>query len=191
MICFVEQYVYLGNVLDNTLTLSKNFDRAYKRASSRLRLLKNVRSYLNTDSATKIYNMMILPLLTYAGPIKSVFTKTQIQHLNSLHRRANVVTRNKLLKSPVNEITLQNCLLVRKCLEMKTNSYIFDNYFKMKIHKHNTRNNNKSLELPKVKLEKGRQSFYFQGSKIYNNLPIYVRSSERFSEFKLLISKHF
>ena len=35
---FVTKYVYLGNLLDNHMSLSKNFDRAYKKACSRLRL---------------------------------------------------------------------------------------------------------------------------------------------------------
>ena len=41
-ISFVKEYVYLGNIIDNTLTLNTNFNRAYKRASNRLRLLKSV-----------------------------------------------------------------------------------------------------------------------------------------------------
>jgi hypothetical protein len=49
---------------DSTLTLNTDFDRVYNRASSRKRLLQNVRNYLNTDAATKIYTMMILPIVT-------------------------------------------------------------------------------------------------------------------------------
>ena len=63
-ISFVSEYVYLGNVID-TLTLQSKFNRAYKRASNRLRLLKSVREYLDINAATKILNMMILPILSY------------------------------------------------------------------------------------------------------------------------------
>lgn len=51
IISFVKEYEYLGNVLDSSLNLNTNFNRAYKRASSRMRLLQN---YLNTRAATKI-----------------------------------------------------------------------------------------------------------------------------------------
>jgi hypothetical protein len=81
---FVEEYVYLGNLLDKSLTLSKNVDRAYKRASSRLRLLKNVRSLPNIHAASMIYDMTILPILTYTGPVKSVLSNTQSNQLQSL-----------------------------------------------------------------------------------------------------------
>ena len=40
---FVTEYVYLGNLLDNHLSLTANFDRAVKKACGRLRILSNVR----------------------------------------------------------------------------------------------------------------------------------------------------
>ena len=139
--------MYLGNVLDSTLTLNTNFDRAYKRASSRMRLLQNVRNYLNTDAATKIYTMMILPIVTYAGPVKIIHTKIQTDRLASLHRRAKTITGNNRLNFITNEIQRQNCLLVKKCLEKQTNSSTFDNYFKMLSHEKSTRNNNTLIEI--------------------------------------------
>ena len=63
-ILFVKEYIYLGNVIDNTLTLNTNFSRAYRQASNWLRLLNRAREYLNVDPATKIFSMMILPILT-------------------------------------------------------------------------------------------------------------------------------
>jgi hypothetical protein len=110
IISFVKEYVYLGNVLDSTLTLNTNFDRAYKRASSRMRLLQNVRNYLNTDAATKIYTMMILPIVTYAGPVKIIHTKIQTDRLASLHRRAKTITGNNHINCITNEIQHQNCV---------------------------------------------------------------------------------
>ena len=75
-IIFVKEYVYLGNKLGLNFLLNSNFEQVYKPASNRLRLLYSVRKYLNTDAATKIFNM-ILPILTYSGPVKSTYTKTQ------------------------------------------------------------------------------------------------------------------
>ena len=73
------------DILDENV-LQSNFNRAYKRASSRLRLLKSVREYLDINVATKIFNMMILPILSYAGPIKLTYTQTQKDCLISLLR---------------------------------------------------------------------------------------------------------
>jgi hypothetical protein len=51
----------------------------------------------------------------------------------------------------------------------------FDNYFEIKTGGINTRNNNLFLKLPKVKLEFVKQSFYYLGAKIYNDLPIEIK----------------
>ena len=39
----VNNYKYLASVIDESLTLSKNFNCSYKKASSRLRLLNALR----------------------------------------------------------------------------------------------------------------------------------------------------
>ena len=40
---FVSSYKYLGIIVDDTLTLAENFNRSYKSASSRLRLLERMK----------------------------------------------------------------------------------------------------------------------------------------------------
>ena len=74
---FVTEYNYPGTVTDSHLTLNDNFDKAYKKASSRLCLLHQLQSYsfvrnisylltyLITETACNVYSMMIVPLITY------------------------------------------------------------------------------------------------------------------------------
>ena len=50
--------------------------------------------------------------------------------------------------------------------------YPFKDYFQRLHHNTlNTRNNGKSVKLPKVKLDFARRSFYFLGASIFNSLP--------------------
>jgi hypothetical protein len=187
-VSFVKEYVYLGNVIDNTLSLNSNFTRAYKRASNRLRLLKNVRSYLNVDAATQIFNMMILPILSYPGPVKLTFTQTQKDRLTSLMNRGKVITRNSAINNIYDVIQRQNCILVKKCLKKETNSTVFNDYFELIKHSKNTRNSNFLLRLPAVKLETVKQGFYFGGAKLYNSLPLEIRSTPDCKKFRSLIT---
>ena len=60
----VTEYCFLGSIIDQHLNLSKNFDRAYKKAAARLRLLSRVRRYLTTKVSKSIYDLMIILLLT-------------------------------------------------------------------------------------------------------------------------------
>ena len=47
----------------------------------------------------------------------------------------------------------------------------FKDYFKAFRTIHNTRGSGKNLMLPKVRTETGRKSFYFNGSKRFNDIP--------------------
>ena len=62
-----KDYKYLGVQVDTTLSLNSHFDKCFKRASSRLRLLANLRSSMDNTTASTIYRTMILPTFTYCG----------------------------------------------------------------------------------------------------------------------------
>ena len=48
----------------------------------------------------------------------------------------------------------------------------------------NTRNNNKSVVIPKVRTETGRKTFSFQGAKIFNKLPNNLQTETSLLRFK-------
>ena len=80
----VNSYVYLGNTIDSSLNLNKNFGKKYKKASGRMRLLTKVRPYLNHAAAFDIFNMMIIPLLTYCSIINLNCTLTHKRLISSI-----------------------------------------------------------------------------------------------------------
>ena len=61
--------------------------------------------------------------------------------------------------------------------------------FRLMNMEKNTRNRNLRLKLPKINLEFGKKSFMYQGAKIYNDLPLKIRSSD--TNFKTLLKEHF
>ena len=63
----------------------------------------------------------------------------------------------------------------------------FDNYFASNNTGVRTQNNNIMACLPYVKLEVARKSFFFQGAKIYNELPRQIRSENSHLKFKSLL----
>ena len=67
---FVTQYNHLGTIFDNHLNLNENFNRSYKRASTRLKLLEHVRPYLTVDAAIKVNLSMIVPIITYSSTMR-------------------------------------------------------------------------------------------------------------------------
>ena len=115
---FLAQYKYLGMVIDNHLNLNENFDRAYKRASTCLRLLERLRPYLTLDATIKVYVAMIIPLMTYSSTIRIPCTNTQCKKLQSLDHHANSVIKSNV--TPIGSLLNRDiCMLVKKCLLKK------------------------------------------------------------------------
>ena len=159
----VEEYVYLGNVIDNHMTLTPNFDRAFKKASGRLRLLHRIRGYLTVSSAETIF--------------KTSFNATQLSKFESLGKRVANIIGAKLSKTIKKSIDHQICVLVKNCLQRKVGHGIFDNYFDVTKHGKQTRNNKCMIRLPRINLESSRSSLYYGGAKVFNNLPLKERQS--------------
>ena len=60
------EYKYLGVHVDESLGLSSQFEKCFKKASGRLKLLFNIRDHLDLLAAKTIYRTMIMPVFTYA-----------------------------------------------------------------------------------------------------------------------------
>ena len=151
-----------------------------------------MRPFFNVSVTKKVYNMMITPLMTYCGNLHLCLTKIQRENLNSIERRYNRIINSDNVKvnSIENSLKRKACKTVKKCL----NNLVCENfkdYFEINKHDKCTRNKNKLIKLPKIRLEYGRKSFYYTGSKLYNSLPLDLRNIQSFSEFASQVDKFF
>ena len=177
--------------MDSSLSFSSNFNVTYKKACNRIGLLSKTREYLATKAASNIYKMMIVPLVTYAATTSLNYNKHQLEKLLSLERKAQkVVNCEERLPKIQNQIVKESCLLVRKCIDGSVCEN-FQSYFKVNEHSIAKRNNGKSVTMPAVKLGYAKNSFYFMGSKLYNNLPLTVRSAENYESFKTSLKDYY
>ena len=179
-------YEYLGNTLDAKMNFQGDFEKRLQKASGRLRLFTKIRPLLTSNAAEKIFNSMIVPIITYCCIVKIRLTDTQKANLASIDYHASklIYSRNssKRVTSTYGRMQKQACSTVRKCITGNVCSP-FKNYFKVNTHVRVTRNNNCSINLPKIKLEIGRQSFYYQGCRLYNELPLEIRKEEDYKNF--------
>ena len=117
---FVTQYNYLGTIIDNHLNLNKNFNRTYKRASTRLRLLECHRPHLTVDATIKVYLSMIVLIMTYSSTIRLLCNDTQCKKLQSLVRRDKFII--KLTVTSISSCLNHDiCTSVKICLLNKFN----------------------------------------------------------------------
>ena len=73
--------------------------------------------------------------------------------------------------------------LTFKCLKGSPPMF-FKNYFKVFRTIHNTKGSGDNLLLPKVRTETARKSFYFNGSKLFNNFASEMKDCKSVTIFK-------
>ena len=75
-----DEYKYLGIYVSSSLDLNSHFEKSYKKAAGRLRLLARLRKYLDLKSAKEIYCSMILPVFTYCGVLEMNLSETKVNN---------------------------------------------------------------------------------------------------------------
>ena len=179
-----KNYEYLGVTLDKNLNFNEHLEKTFKKISSRIKLLSRVRQNISPYTAETIYKVMILPVMLYCSNVFVGMTQSKKQRFETFEDRAmRIINGNRKsdVKLPlINHLRKRLCALeVFKCL----NGIVpkaFENYFTRNSHKMNTRNNNKSVVIPKVRTEAGRKTFSFQGARYLITYPTTCKLKHHF-----------
>ena len=170
-----------------------HYSKVIKKASTRVNLLKRMRCYINSRTATIIYKSMIIPTLTYCPLVTSCVSNTLLDRVATVETRARRIINCHKLTSNIPSVNTifkkQCCTYVFRILNSDVCDN-FKNYFQTIVSQHETRNNGRLVRLPKVRLEAARKAFFFNGGRIFNKLPINIRNSNDLKSFKLLLKKH-
>ena len=154
----------MRSTLDPHLNLSKNFDKKYKKTSSKLRLLYNIIHFLSTKAVTLRYNATVLPVIKYDCIIHMNLTMGQEKKLSSLDNRAQLLINSNT--NSINSIMEKHTvLLVRKCLDGNACKTSYED-FEFNHYSKSTRNTDLLLKVPRVKLEMAKAGFFFYESEI-------------------------
>ena len=141
---------HLGTISDSTLSLSTNFNRMYKKTTSKLHRLYSLRTYFESSTKAKIFKAMILPCIMYDCTVNLNLTQTQRQKLQTIYRLAKKIIGKKQT-SIENEIKKHSVMLIHKCVQKEKKN--FKDYFKIQSHDPVTQNNNYLLQIPKSKVK--------------------------------------
>ena len=143
-----QSYKYLGTVLDQQLNLAANFEQKYKKASSKLGLLRKLKPLMTFKAANAVYTSAIIPALIYNCIVQLNFTRTQLKTLKSIEARASSILKSKTCDLK-HEIDKHAILLVRDCRNGNVCAN-FQDYLMINKHSVRTRNRNILYKLPKL-----------------------------------------
>ena len=182
-----NSYIYLGLSLSNTLCMSQHITSSIKVASSRLNLLKKMREFMNTETAIIIYQSMILPFLTNCNFATYGATPNYLKERTvSLENRATRIIGKKV--NCTDKIKIKRmCCFVHQCVYGNV-CEPFQKYFELK--KKQTARNLSTVNIPRLKLESARYSFYVQGAMAFNKLPKNFQTEKDETKFGSFFKKY-
>ena len=188
---------YLGCFLDGNLSGNTMFDYTIKKINSTIKFLYRNKKFLTYDVRKMLVNSLVQPRFDYAcsvwyRPIGKV-KQQQLQRCQNKCIRfvLNTPSRHHI---EFNDFEKLNYLNVTKRVEyltlcnfynivsLKSPSYL-QNLIVRNTHSHNTRKNVNSVLIPRVK-SPGKLSFFYNGSKMWNNLDNKIKSSSSKQQFK-------
>ena len=146
---------YLGVQLDPSLNMQEHFNSICRKASSRIRLLKRIIPFITYPATLRIYQALIVPIITYCSLTNFYHQPYGKSWILALESRVCKLT-NKDIPS-VNKIFER----MFKCLNDDVPN--FEDYFEITSHGKGTRNNNnRILRTLKIKLESIKKTFLLQ-----------------------------
>ena len=105
-IATVQQYKYLGMLLDDKLTMNEYADVMWNKANKKVGILARIRQFISENTAAKIDKTMIRPHLDYIDFVIDSSSADRVKRLDTLQNKAlrridYCMTKENRLEYPV------------------------------------------------------------------------------------------
>src|ERR1700761_201822 len=194
----------LGVTFDPELSLSKHISTVCQRSYHFIRILRQVRSSLDHNSAVLLANSLVSSNLDYCNALYFDLPQSSLKRLQlvqnslarvvlpSVKRRDHITpTLKKLHWLPISKrIQYKICLLTYKCLRNAAPPYLYE-LLKTYTPLRRLRSSDAHLlSIPVMKSCSGRCSFSFSAPSLWNSLPLNIKLSPTLSSFRSLLKIH-
>ena len=123
-----NSYTYLVVQLDPSFNMQEHFNSICRKTSSRIRLLKRIRSFITELATLRIYQALIVPIITYCSLTNFYHQPYRKSYIITLESRVCKLTNKDI--SSVNKIFQRKiCTTVFKCLNEDVPN--FEDYFEL------------------------------------------------------------
>ena len=198
----VDQFKYLGVILDNKLSWNPHINYLVTKLSQVAGILYKVRSLLPLKSRIMIYNSLAGSYLNYGMVAWGSTTPTTLHKLQAVQNR---LIRYITFSPPRTNVDhLYNSLKIlnvqqhyffetAKFVHSVQNRFspsIFFDYFQLIPHSYSTRTRqNSNFSLPQPRTEKGKRSCMYTGVNIWAKVPHHMKNLQK-NSFKYKLKKY-
>ena len=155
-------------------------------------MFRKARKVIPGESCVTFCNAMMPPVFDYGAVVWDSCTKVDREYLDKLHRRAASIIKGYAISQwqisyTFGWPTLQSrrnylkCMLVFKGLHGMAPAYLLNEFSHYRD----------LLRLPLARTTKYQGSFRFSGAKIWNTLPLALRSEHDLNKFGFGLKRHF
>ena len=197
----VDSFVYLGVTIDPQLNFNFHCLKKVAQIKSKLSLLRRLSSFLSKECLSKMYKTMMLPSLEYAFTVWGQTSANNIEIIMKQEKlAARIICKNfDYIDTRGEDLCIElgwlhfndrlkyaiSCTMF-KMIHGQLPDYLSNQIiYQFEVHGYQTRgaiNNDLYLQFPKV--EKFKQSLYYNGATIWNGLDNTLRDSVTLKAFK-------
>lgn len=200
-VCEVDSVKYLGITLQNNLSWNKHIQFLKTKSAQAVGLLYKFKNKFDKNTKYLIYNGLIQSHFNYLAILYGYKKSSELSSLQRMQNKALKVTSNLPITHPTISIyrdVFKTTLPIHGIYRMQLLMYVFKCIhnighhtirFQTNQHYFNTRNNT-NLFMARCRLETTKQRIEFMGSREFNNLPHYLKTVNRISEFKTLLKNY-
>lgn len=196
----VTDTAYLGTQMDETLSFKQHMIYLNRSVQPKLVALRKLKPILPNDTLIKVYKSTIEPVIDYTSTVwgssgKHVVDKAQrLQNMACRIITGNYDFRNTRGIDLVNKLEMQTfeqrlqynySVLMYKILHGISPNYLSDLVvMEQDVHDYQLRGHELDIYLPKVNVEKYRQSLMYSGGQVWNNLNNHLKNINTVNTFK-------
>lgn len=193
----VNHFKLLGVIIDQKLNFWNHIEHISRKVNQSLGIINRIKFFIQKATLVTLYYSLIFPHLYYGNLVWGATFKSHLNKLYSLQKKFFHITKNYLNQTYRHDVSIffnqYNILTIFELNIYKSSIFYFKiittnstQYNITLIHNNSTRSKNKLLlnhnVIPKKSLVT-RNLFYY-GINNWNALPLYVKSSTCFSQFK-------
>ena len=188
----VDRTKYLGINIDESLNWKEQYKTIKNKLKGGLSSRRKLKNILPQRKLDQVYKALFESHLRYGNIVWSALSNTKLSKLQRLQTRAKELIANARYKDgwTCQWLTVKSLISFEK--GVMTYRILHDLCTENLRHKFTERSmvadymtrNSGDLQIPKVRLEYAKPSFYFSGVKNWNNIPNNIREEESIARFR-------
>ena len=199
----VNEFKYLGVVIDDKMSLKPNTDYVCKKLSKKIYFLGRIRKKLSITTAIKIYNAIVKPHFQYCSTILFLTSQGDIARLQKLQNKAMRIilkcarlTHIKDMLERLNWLNITQLIKLNVLLfvfKMKNDmlpSYLCNNLKYISDSQPYNLRSAQNFRLQYKATSRAQNTMMFKGLQLYNNLPSKIKSLNTLQNFKREVIKY-